>query len=98
MLDPTGGDTQERSWQVLKKGGALLSLVQPPSAEKAKELGVRAAFVASHPNGVQLTEIAHLIDSRKLKPMSSECCRSWKCAVRTSSVKAATRVGKLSFE
>jgi Zinc-binding dehydrogenase len=40
VLDPTGGDTQERSWQVLKKGGALLSIVQPPSAEKAKELGV----------------------------------------------------------
>ena len=69
MLDPIGGDTQERSWQVLKKGGALLSVVQPPSAEKAKELGVRAAFVASHPNGAQLAEIAHLIDSRKLKPI-----------------------------
>ena len=69
VLDTLGGDTQERSWQVLKKGGALLSLVQPPSAEKAKELGVRAAFVASHPNGAQLAEIAHLIDSRKLKPI-----------------------------
>jgi NADPH:quinone reductase-like Zn-dependent oxidoreductase len=36
---------------------------------KAKVLGVHAAFVASHPNSVQLTEIAHLIDSRKLKPI-----------------------------
>jgi NADPH:quinone reductase-like Zn-dependent oxidoreductase len=26
-------------------------------------------FVASHPNGAQLAEIAHLIDSRKLKPI-----------------------------
>jgi NADPH:quinone reductase-like Zn-dependent oxidoreductase len=69
VLDPIGGDTQERSWQVLKKGGALLSLVQPPSAEKAKELEVRAAFVAGHPNGAQLAEIAHLINSRKLKPI-----------------------------
>jgi NADPH:quinone reductase-like Zn-dependent oxidoreductase len=68
VLDPIGGDTQERSWQVLKKGGALLSIVQPPSAEKAKELGVRAAFVASHPNGAQLTEIAKLIDAGKVKP------------------------------
>jgi NADPH:quinone reductase-like Zn-dependent oxidoreductase len=67
VLDPIGGDTQERSWQVLKKGGALLSIVQPPSAEKAKELGVRAAFVASHPNGAQLTAIAEVIDSGNLK-------------------------------
>src|SRR5260221_209836 len=69
VLDPIGGDTQERSWQTLKKSGALLSLVQPPSADTAKELGVRAAFVASHPNGAQLAEIARLIDSRKLKPI-----------------------------
>ena len=68
VLDPIGGVTQERSWQLLKKGGALLSIVQPPSAEKAKELGVRAAFVASHPNGAQLTEIAKLIDAGKIKP------------------------------
>jgi NADPH:quinone reductase-like Zn-dependent oxidoreductase len=69
VLDTLGGDTQERSWQVLKKGGALLSVVQPPSAEKAKELGVRAAFVASHPNGAQLAEIAKIIDSGKLAPV-----------------------------
>jgi NADPH:quinone reductase-like Zn-dependent oxidoreductase len=69
VLDPIGGDTQDRSWQVLKKGGALLSVVQPPSAEKAKELGVRAAFVASHPNGAQLAEIAKIIDSGQLAPV-----------------------------
>jgi NADPH:quinone reductase-like Zn-dependent oxidoreductase len=69
VLDTIGGATQERSWQVLKKGGALLSVVQPPSAEKAKELGVRATFVASHPNGAQLAEIAKIIDSGKLAPV-----------------------------
>ena len=68
VLDLIGGETQERSWQVLKKGGVLLSLVQPPSAEKAKELGVRATFVAGHPNGAQLAEIAKLIDAGKVKP------------------------------
>jgi len=69
VLDTIGGETQERSWSVLKKGGVLLSLVQPPSEEKAKELGVRAAFVASHPSGAQLAEIAKLIDSGKLAPI-----------------------------
>jgi NADPH:quinone reductase-like Zn-dependent oxidoreductase len=68
VLDLIGGETQERSWSVLKKGGVLLSLVQPPSVEKAKALGVRAAFVAGHPSGAQLAEIAKLIDSGELKP------------------------------
>jgi NADPH:quinone reductase-like Zn-dependent oxidoreductase len=67
VLDLIGAETQERSWSVLKKGGVLLSLVQPPSVERAKALGVRAAFVAGHPSGAQLAEIAKLIDSGKLK-------------------------------
>ena len=69
VLDTIGGETQERSWSVLKKGGNLVSLVQPPSEEKAKALGVRAAFVASHPSGARLAEIAKLIDSGKLAPV-----------------------------
>jgi NADPH:quinone reductase-like Zn-dependent oxidoreductase len=70
VLDTIGGETQERSWQVLKKGGILASLVQPPSVEKAKALGVRAAFVAGHPSGAQLAEIAKIIDSGKLAPIT----------------------------
>jgi NADPH:quinone reductase-like Zn-dependent oxidoreductase len=69
VLDLIGAETQERSWSVLKKGGALLSLVQLPSVERAKALGVRAAFVAGHPSGAQLAEIAKLIDSGELKLM-----------------------------
>jgi len=69
VLDTIGGETQERSWSVLKKGGNLVSLVQPPSEEKAKELGVRAAFLAAKPNGEQLAEIAKIIDSGKLAPV-----------------------------
>jgi len=69
VLDTIGCETQERSWSVLKKGGNLVSLVQPPSEEKAKELGVRAAFVAGHPSGAQLAEIAKIIDSGKLAPV-----------------------------
>src|SRR5882757_1341040 len=69
VLDTIGGETQERSWSVLKKGGNLVSLVQPPSEEKAKELGVRAVFVGGRPNGGQLAEIAKIIDSGKLAPV-----------------------------
>ena len=31
VLDPIGGETQERSWKVSKKGGVLVSLVGPTS-------------------------------------------------------------------
>src|SRR4029077_10151099 len=66
VLDTIGGETQERSWSVLKKGGVLVSLVQPPSEEKPKERGVRAALLGAQPNVAQLAEIAKIIDSGKL--------------------------------
>src|SRR5437868_6682156 len=69
VLDTLGDETQERSWSVLKKGGNLVSLVQPPSEEKAKELGVRAALLGARPSGEQLSEIAKIIDSGKLAPI-----------------------------
>jgi NADPH:quinone reductase-like Zn-dependent oxidoreductase len=69
VLDTLGDETQERSWSVLKKGGVLVSLVQPPSEEKAKKLGVRAALIGAQPNGAQLAEIAKIIDADKLVPV-----------------------------
>ena len=67
VLDTIGGETQERSWKVLKKGGLLASIVQPPDAEKAEEFGVRSAFAWSQPNGEELAEIAAPFDSGNLK-------------------------------
>jgi NADPH:quinone reductase-like Zn-dependent oxidoreductase len=69
VLDTIGGETQERSWLVLKKGGLLISLVQPPSKEKADRLGLHGMMCRVQPDGGQLSRIAKLIDSAKLSPM-----------------------------
>ncbi len=69
VLDTLGGETQDRSWSVLKKGGNLVSLVQPPSEEKAEELGVRAALLGAQANGAQLAEIAKIIDAGQIAPV-----------------------------
>jgi len=67
VLDTLGGDTQNRSWKVLKKGGILVSIVAPPSVEEAAKHGVRSAFFSAHPSSSQLSEIAKLVDAGKLK-------------------------------
>ena len=69
VLDTIGSETQERSWQLLKKGGILVSLVQAPSESKAKELGVRGVRLGARPNGQELAEIAKVIDAGKLAPV-----------------------------
>ena len=72
VLDTVGGETQERSWSVLRPGGILISTIQPPSAEKAAAHGVRQAFIASAPPaGVVLGKIAGMIDSGTLRPAVS---------------------------
>jgi NADPH:quinone reductase-like Zn-dependent oxidoreductase len=68
VLDTIGGEIQERSWPVLKKGGALISLVQPPSVQKARQFGVRGMMCSVQPDGAQLSKIAKLVDSAKLRP------------------------------
>jgi len=67
VIDTMGGEIQERSWKVLKRGGVLVSIVSPPSAEIATAHGVRQAFVLTQPNAGQLAEIAKLVDADKLK-------------------------------
>jgi NADPH:quinone reductase-like Zn-dependent oxidoreductase len=69
VFDTIGGDTQRRSWKVLKKGGILVSITAPPSADEAAKIGVRQAFTLMTPNSSELTEIAKLVDLGKLKPM-----------------------------
>jgi NADPH:quinone reductase-like Zn-dependent oxidoreductase len=69
VLDTITGETTERSWKVLKKGGILVSILQPPSPEKAAAHGVRCAHTFVQPNVEQLNEIAKLVDSGKLKPI-----------------------------
>ena len=73
VFDTIGGDTQERSWQVLKPGGILVSVVSPPSKEIAAERGLRRAFVFIHADGRQLTAIGRLIDDGKMKPLIHTC-------------------------
>lgn len=67
VFDTVGGDTLERAFQTLKKGGFLVTSAQTPSEEKAKEFSTEAAFVFCKPNAGQLTEINQLIEESKLK-------------------------------
>lgn len=69
VLDTIGGETQHRSWGVLKPGGILVSIVQAPSEETAAAHGVRQAMVMSSPPiGEVLTKVAALVDAGQIKP------------------------------
>jgi NADPH:quinone reductase-like Zn-dependent oxidoreductase len=67
VLDTIGGETQQRSWGIVRRGGILIGIVIPVSAEKAASLGVRSAFFIVGPKRSQLIELGRLIDAGTLR-------------------------------
>lgn len=67
VLDLLGGETQQRSWKLLKAGGILVSLLSPPSQEEAVAHGARAGFLGARPSSRLLKELADLLDREQIK-------------------------------
>jgi len=67
VFDTVGSETQDGAFRTLKRGGVLVSTVNPPSEEKAKQFGVKGAMVMVTPKPDQLAEINRLVETGKLK-------------------------------
>jgi NADPH:quinone reductase-like Zn-dependent oxidoreductase len=67
VLDTRGGETQDRSWSVLRQGGTLVSIVEPPSQPEAAKHRAKAKLVTHHPNARELEEITRWVERGKLK-------------------------------
>jgi NADPH:quinone reductase-like Zn-dependent oxidoreductase len=72
VLDPVGKETLARSYDVVKKGGIVMSLVARPDPAQLEKRGIRGTGISAHPDADDLTEIAHLIDTGKIKPIVTQ--------------------------
>ena len=68
VYDLIAGETQERSFQVLKRGGALISTLQEPDKAKALAKNIRIAHYMAEPDAGELKQIAGLIEAGKIRP------------------------------
>jgi NADPH:quinone reductase-like Zn-dependent oxidoreductase len=66
VIDTVGGETQERSFGVLRNGGILVSSVSPPDQDKAAQRGVSGVFFLVDVTSAGLARIAGLLDSGQL--------------------------------
>lgn len=71
VFDLVAGETQDRSFAVLKPGGALVSTLKEPDQAKAAQLQVRAKHYMAEPNGAELAEIGRQIDLGLVMPQVS---------------------------
>ena len=72
VLDLVGGDVQERSLPLIKKGGVLSSIVSVPDAALTARYGVKGTYMVHPRESEPLVEIARLIDDGHVKVIVSE--------------------------
>jgi len=68
VFDLIGGDTQKRSFLVLKEGGQLVSAVQPVSPEEAAKHRVAGMMMRLAPSGEVLDKIGRLLEEGTIRP------------------------------
>jgi NADPH:quinone reductase-like Zn-dependent oxidoreductase len=84
VFDLVGGDTQKRSFLVLKEGGHLVAATQPVSQEETASHRVSGAMMRLAPSGEVLGRIARLLEEGALRPdvasvyVIQDAAQAWK--------------------
>jgi NADPH:quinone reductase-like Zn-dependent oxidoreductase len=100
VLDLIGGDTQTRSFLVLKEGGHLVAVTQPVSQEETAKHHVSGAMMRLAPSGDGLATIARLLEEGTIRPdvatvyALQDAARAWKdIAGNLPGVHGMSRIG-----
>ena len=67
-----GGAVLEASYDLLRRGGRLVTLGAPPSQDRVAARGAHAMFFVVTPDAVALTRLAELVDEGRLRPIVSQ--------------------------
>lgn len=95
VFDLIDGETRERSWKLLKRGGILVSTLTEPSREKAREMGVRALRYTVEADGRELGEIAELVTAGRVKPQVEKTYPPEDASLALTAVEREHPVGKV---
>ena len=68
VIDTIGGGSLQKSFQVAKKGGTVVTLIDFEGIKAADKYGIHGKTVFAVPNFQQLSEIATLLDQGIIKP------------------------------
>ena len=67
VFDTVGGDTYERSFKVLAKGGVLVSMIEQPRNDLVGQYGVDAMAQSTQVTSERLAKLAELVDQDVMK-------------------------------
>jgi NADPH:quinone reductase-like Zn-dependent oxidoreductase len=69
VLDTVGGETLERSFDVLPDGGTLVSVAEEPSPERASARDITVVYFVVEPDREQLVRLGQLLDTGEIRPV-----------------------------
>jgi NADPH:quinone reductase-like Zn-dependent oxidoreductase len=95
VFDLIDGETRDRSWKLLKRGGVLVSTLTEPSQEIANQHGVRALRYTVEAKGSELSEITDLVVTGKVKPHVQKTFRLEDASRAMAAVEHGDSVGKI---
>lgn len=72
VLDSVAGDTLKRSYGVVKKGGIVVSLLEPPDKAELDARGIRGKAFMVSPSAGLLSELTKIVEAKKLRPVVSK--------------------------
>ena len=98
VLDTVGGDNIDHSLAVTKPGGTLISIptgLNESVTEKAKALGVHGYFILVQSNGMDMRQIAGLLEQGIIKPQVSQTFSFREMAAAHTQLETGRTVGKI---
>lgn len=95
VFDLISGETQDRSFSVVKRGGSMISTLSEPDQQRAEEAGIRVGRYTAQPTGAQLREIGALIDAGKVKVVVDRTFRLTQAAEAQAALKDEHIRGKV---
>lgn len=67
VYDTVGGQTYTKSFNVLKKGGIIVSMLEQPNTDLMQHFSVKSIFLLTQVNKERLTQLANWVDQNNIK-------------------------------
>lgn len=67
VYDTVGGETFKKSFQILKPGGVIVSMLEQANTELEKRYGVKSIYQSSHVNTERLNKLTELVEAGAIK-------------------------------
>ena len=95
VFDTISGETRERSWNLIKAGGRLITTLDEPDPQKASAHNIVASRFTAQSDGADLAKIAALIGDDKVRPHVSRTFALEQAADAQEQLKQGGIAGKI---